>query len=117
MKKTNKNWSLKEVLKEELILFILLTLFLFGVIRASVNYGLSYYANLNKDHPLYTYNYSIGYLEIFLIIPAAILSLFITILIDTYKKSRNRSANANLKHELDDSPQQIVFAKMEETTE
>ncbi len=91
-----EKWTLKEILMGKLIPFILLTLSLTKVLNEAVNYGMTYYVNLNNnmEHPLYTHKvlFALGKFGIILAIPAALISIWIINMFIKFKKSPPPSA-------------------------
>lgn len=99
MERKSENWSLKEIVKGKPIPFILLTLVFTKAFNEAADYGLTYYFNLNNDHPLYTYNYSLGKFGIILAIPAALLSIWIIKMFIKFKKAPSQSSTATVENE------------------
>lgn len=99
VERKSEKWTLKEIVKEKPILFILLTLIITKALNEAADYGLTYYLNLNNEHPLYTYNYSLDKFGIILALPAALLSIWIIKLFIKDKKTPSRSFTVNEENE------------------
>lgn len=100
MEEEEKTWTIKNIVKGKPIPFILLTLIFTKAFNVAANYGLNYYVNLNNDHPLYTYNLSLGKFGLILAIPAALLSVMIIKLFIKSKKTPTASSTLPVKGEI-----------------
>lgn len=80
------NWTVRNIIKGKSILFTIITLILTKIFYEIGNKGLNLYLNKFNDHPLYTHNYSFGKYGLLLIIPAAIITIFI---LKLYARIRN----------------------------
>lgn len=87
MESKSQKWTLTETIKGNPIAIILLSFIFTKALNEVVEYGLTYYLNSNNDHPLYTYNYSLGKFGIILAIPAALLSIWIVKIFTRFKKA------------------------------
>src|SRR5690625_7396066 len=80
------NWTVKDILKGNIILLIIIILILKKVFYESDNKGLNLYLKQFNNHPIYTHNYFFGKYGLILIIPAAIITILI---LKLYVKMRN----------------------------
>src|SRR5690625_133223 len=79
--------------KENLVLFLFLSLFFTALLIKGTDVLGTYFINRSIDHHIYTYHFSIGIFGVFLILPASILAVYsangISTILKLAKKKRN----------------------------
>src|SRR5690625_7926431 len=76
--------------KENLVLFLFLSLFFTALLIKGTDVLGTYFINRSIDHHIYTYHFSIGIFGVFLILPASILAVYSANGISTILRSEER---------------------------